>query len=182
MDGAGPNRRVFAGAALAATLAGPVQAATPAPPTPGLDYAFDITVTLAAPVDFGLFAEGRRRFVPITGGRIDGPRLTGEVLTGGGDWQTIGSDGVTDIHAHYALRANDGTTIDIDNPGVRVASPEVIARLTAGEDVDPGLYYFRSTPRFTVRPGPHDWLRKSVFVGYGVRHPNSVALKIFRVL
>ena len=182
MEPVQPNRRVFAAAGLAATLAVPVRAATPVSNPPTLEFVFDVTVTLATPVDFGLFAEGRRRFVPITGGSIDGPRLKGDVLPGGGDWQTIGSDGVTDIHAHYALRASDGTTIDIDNPGVRVAAPEVIARLTAGEDVDPRLYYFRSTPRFTVRPGPHDWLRKSVFVGYGIRHPDRVVLKIFRVL
>ena len=173
------NRRQLAGLALVAG-AGTVAAAA-APSAPLLEEVFQAEVTLGTPVDLGEFADGRRRFVPITGGTVSGPRFSGKVLGGGGDWQTIGADGVTLIHARYAIQAADGTAIGIDNPGVRVATPDIIARLTAGEDLDPSLYYFRTTPSFEVRRGPHDWLRKSVFVGVGIRHPATVVLRVYRV-
>lgn len=150
-------------------------------PPPTLEFAFGARVTLARPQELGTRGGGRSRFVPITGGTISGPKLEGVVLPGGGDWQTIGEDGVTAIHARYLLQAKDGTVIDVDNPGVRVATPEVIARLTAGEDLSPSLYYFRTTPRFEVAAGPHDWLRRHVFVCQGARHPDSVELRFFKV-
>lgn len=180
------NRRKFAVGALAAGTApaGALAAGADArPAVPGLDFVFEAVVTLGPPLEMGEADGGRRRFVPITGGRVSGPRLSGVVLPGGGDRQDIGRDGVTAIRARYLLRAADGAVIGVDNPGVRVASPEVITRLTAGEDLDPALYYFRTTPNFDVEPGgPHDWMRRSVFVCQGVRHPATVALRFFRVL
>ena len=163
------------GSGLASEAAG----AGVTPPT--LSPAFDVTVTLGPPLELGMVAAGRRRFVPITGGTVSGRGLSGIVLPGGGDWQTIGPDGTTEIHARYAMQASDGTAIEIDNPGVRVASPEVIARLTAGEDLDPALYYFRTSPHFSLAAGKHDWLRRRTFVGVGVRHPSTVELRVFEV-
>ena len=123
----------------------------------------------------------RRRFVPITGGTVEGARIHGRVANGGGDWQAIHDDGLTEIGARYTLIHDDGTAIGVFNPGVRVAAPAVIARLTAGEMVDPALYYFRTTPRFDVADGAHGWLRRQVFVGRGIRMPSEVILQIFAV-
>ena len=40
--------------------------------------------------------------------------LSGIVLPGGGDWQTIAADGTTAIPARYAMQASDGTVFEID--------------------------------------------------------------------
>jgi hypothetical protein len=181
-DGRALDRRALAGlAAAAAIIVPPAAKAATTPATPSLSFIFEATVSLGPPQELGATAATRSRFVPITGGAVSGPKLKGTVLPGGGDWQEIGNDGVTLIHARYLIKAQDGTAIAIDNPGVRVASPEIIARLTAGEDLDPALYYFRTTPSFQVAKGPHDWLRRSVFVCQGIRHPQSVALRFFQV-
>ncbi|CAN5222074.1 hypothetical protein BH10PSE3_BH10PSE3_06900 [soil metagenome] len=76
---------------------------------------------------------------------------------------------------------DDGQTVGVINTGVRRASPDVVRRLTAGEVVDPALYYFRATPVFEVGPGPHGWLTESVFLSLGERLPDRVRLKVFRV-
>ena len=60
--------------------------------------------------------------------------------------------------------------------------PEVMARLAAGERVDPASYYFRASPQFEVQPGPHDWLARNVFLCTGKRWPDAVHLDIFKVL
>ncbi|QJU58055.1 DUF3237 domain-containing protein [Sphingomonas sp. AP4-R1] len=155
--------------------------ALPAPPAPGLHYAFTIAVTLADPIEQGIVDGRRKRFVPITGGTVSGPKLEGIVLPGGGDWQTIGADGLTIIDTRYTLKARDGTVIDILNPGVRVASPDVSAKLARGEPVGPDAYYFRTTPRMSVADGPHDWLRRTVFVARGIRNPDTVQIDVFSV-
>lgn len=165
-----------------AALAGAGSAsAEPAAPAPGLEYAFTATVLVAAPVEMGQADGGRKRFIAITGGKVEGPKLTGEVLNAGGDWQVIESTGLARVEAHYFLKASDGTVIEVTNPGVRVASPEVTERLAKGEPVDPSEYYFRTTPSFKVTAGPHEWLRRSAFVARGVRRPDKVLIDFYIV-
>jgi hypothetical protein len=169
---------LWLGAAIAGLTAAGV---AEVPAAPKLTHAFTLHVEVGEPQEQGNIDGRRVRFVPITGGTITGPRLTGTVMAGGGDWQALHGDGLTEVNTRYALKAADGTVIDIVNPGVRVASAEVSARLARGEPVDPALYYFRSTPRFTVGEGPHAWLRRTVFVGHGIRRPRDVEIQVFAV-
>ncbi len=46
--------------------------------------------------------------VPIVGGRVDGPRLSGRVVAAGADYQLLGDDGVSMLEARYVLEADDG--------------------------------------------------------------------------
>ncbi|MDB5439042.1 MAG: hypothetical protein JWM33_1469 [Caulobacteraceae bacterium] len=148
---------------------------------PGLTFAFAAHVQLGPIQEFGVVESVKRRFIPIVGGRFEGPNISGEVLPGGGDWQGIGEGGLTQVLARYSLKAKDGTVIGITNPGVRRGPAEVIAKLAAGEMVDPSLYYFRASPVFEVAPGPHRWLAENTFVCVGKRWPTEVELEIFQV-
>jgi len=169
--------------AIAATATGvapaPDQAAAPAPT---LVFAFSAEVTLAPPIEQGVVDGRRLRFVPITGGRVYGPRLQGSVVSGGGDWQAIGTDGLTEVSARYTLKATDGTVIDVVNTGVRTATAAVTQAIANGETVDPGAYYFRTSPRFTVTAGPHERLRRTMFVARGVRLPDRVVIDFYTIL
>ncbi|HTW85366.1 MAG TPA: DUF3237 domain-containing protein [Candidatus Sulfotelmatobacter sp.] len=149
---------------------------------PTLDFVFEARVSVAEPVDFGDTPRGfRRRIVPITGGTVDGPRLRGRVLPGGGDWQTIRPDGTWELDARYALEAEDGTPITVVNHALRHAPPAVMARLSAGESVPAHEYYFRGTPHFDVAAGPHDWLTRTLFVATGERLRDVVIIRVFAV-
>jgi hypothetical protein len=168
-------------AVCAITLAGAAQAEGPAAPAPSLEYAFTARITLAAPVEQGEVAGGRKRFIAITGGTVDGPKFKGTVLPGGGDWQTILPGGLTRVEAHYFLKAEDGTVVEVTNPGVRVASAAVTEQLAKGEKVDPGAYYFRTTPHFDARAGAAEWLTRSAFVARGIRQPDHVLIDFYVV-
>jgi len=162
-------------------LSGTAAMAGPAASVPVLEYAFTATVAVAAPIEQGQADGGRKRFIPITGGKVEGPLLTGAVLAGGGDWQVIEEGGLTRIEARYFMKAADGTIIEVTNPGVRVAPPDVIDKLARGVEVDPAAYYFRTTPRFSVAAGAFDWMRRAVFVGRGVRKPDRVLIDFYVV-
>jgi hypothetical protein len=166
---------------LAALASCGAASAEPAAPAPGLEYAFTATVYVAAPVEMGQADGGRKRFIAITGGKVEGPKLSGEVLNGSGDWQVIESGGLARVEARYFLKASDGTVIEVTNPGVRVASPEVTERLAKGEMVDPSEYYFRTTPSFKVQAGAFDWMRRNAFVARGVRRPDRVLIDFYLV-
>ena len=148
---------------------------------PELDHVFTAFVDVGVPLDLGAVSTGRRRIIPITGGSVSGPRLNGSVVPGGADWQTIRPDGTADLVARYTLRAEDGTLVSVVNAGLRRGTPEVLARLAAGEAVNASEYYFRAAPVFTVAAGPHEWLMDHLFVATGERRAKQVVITVYRL-
>jgi len=149
---------------------------------PQLDFIFAARVTVDAPLDLGDVAKGGRRIVPITGGDFSGPRIRGEVLPGGADWQILRNDGVAELEARYTLRTDDDVLIYVRNHGLRHGPPEVIAALAAGQPVDPSRYYFRGAAFFETSAARYAWLTKHIIVCTGEREPATVKLKFFQVL
>ena len=149
---------------------------------PMLEFTFEARIKVAAPHELGETPQGRRRVIPILGGTFAGPNVKGEVLPGGADWQILREDGVTDLTARYLLRSADGAVIAVDNHGLRHGPPEVMARLLRGEQVDPALIYFRTTPRFETSSERYRFLNRHIFVGAGERAPEEVVIRVFQVL
>jgi hypothetical protein len=146
-----------------------------------LTHIADLTITVAAPIAIGDTPEGLRRIVPITGGTIKGPRLNGTILQAGADFQLIRPDGYTTLEARYAARLDDGAMLYIVNTGVRFGPPEVMARITRGEPVDPLEVYFRTTPKFETAHPAHQWLTRKLFLATGARHPDRVEIIVYEV-
>jgi len=146
---------------------------------PQPEFIAEVQAEVAAPIVIGAGAAGERRIVPIIGGRVSGPRLEGEILPGGADFQLIRPDGVAEIEARYALRLNDGALVHVVNRGLRHAAPEDVERLLRGEAVPPERVYFRTAPCFETAAPAHAWLRRRLFVGLGERQPAAVIVRIF---
>jgi hypothetical protein len=109
-------------------------------------------ITLAPAQELGEAPLGRRRIIAITGGRFLSERLSGRVLPGGAG-----------------------------NRGYRHGPKEVLARLAAGEPVDPDLYYMRTTPLFETGDARYAWLNRIVCVATGARRAAAVELEVFEV-
>jgi hypothetical protein len=123
-----------------------------------------------------------RRVGLVYGGQFEGERLSGEVLDGGSDWQSVRSDGSTILDVRLNLKTDDGAVIGMTYKGVRRGPPEIIARLDNGEEVDPASYYFRISPMFEVGPGEYDWLNGVLAVGLGHRFADGPVYNIFELL
>ena len=149
-------------------------------PDPVLSFAFEARVTCAPPERIGHGAGEELWFTPIVGGTVDGPRLQGTVVPGGGDWSTKRGD-ATELDARYLLRAADGALIDIVNRGFWVATPEVEARAEAGEPLDPSEYYYRTSPVFRTDAPAHRWLAQTVFVGMARGEGDQVCIRFYAV-
>ena len=153
----------------------------PEPVTPGLERLCRGIVRIGEPLEIGDTPLGRRRIVPITGGRVEGPRFSGEVLPGGADWQIVTRDGTIRLEARYTVRTADDALVYVRNIGVRSGAPEVLARLGRGEPVDPAAYYFRTTPRFETSAPAYAWLNDLVAVASAVKRPDAVILDFYAV-
>jgi hypothetical protein len=146
-----------------------------------LQALFRAEISLAPAQELGDSPLGRRRIIGITGGRFSGSRLSGRVLPGGADWQVIRADGVADLDARYTLETDDGALIYVRNRGYRHGPAEVLQKLSSGENVDPSLYYMRTTPRFETGDARYAWLNRIVCVATGARRAAAVELDVFEV-
>lgn len=132
-------------------------------------------ITPAGPV-------GERRFIPVLGGEFQGERLRGKLLPGGSDCQLLRNDGVFTMDVRVTLECDDGEIILMHGSGLRHGPSDVMARLAAGEEVDPFLYYFREALLFEAPQGKYEWLNRVLAIGTGRRGKNSVVLDAFEVL
>lgn len=151
------------------------------PVEPGLEYAFLIRAEIGETRSGGQSPKGERLHIGITGGTVEGPMLTGTIAPGGSDWPLVRRDGTSEISARYTIIASDGTPVLVCNEGLRVSTPEILARLRAGEAVDPARFYFRSAPVFEAPDGPHGWLNDALFVASLCRDGTDVLVAVYRV-
>jgi len=140
---------------------------------PALVLIAELTAEVGEPITIEGTVNGTRRLIPILGGEVRGPglqgkTLRGKVLPGGADYQTIRSDGVIDLHARYVIQLEDGGLVYVENSGFRHGPPDAV--------------YFCTSARFECAAGPHEWLTKHIFVGQGIRHPDSVEIRFFQVM
>lgn len=148
------------------------------PSAPELEFVVELTVTLR---ELGRRPAGLRRTVPITGGTFKGPALSGQVLPGGADWQIVETDGLTFVDANYVLQTDEGVLIEVRNQGIRHGPADMMERITAGHNLAPSEYYFRTTPTFYPPDGKYEWLRRSVFVASGERYADVVVVRVWAV-
>jgi len=145
------------------------------------DYLCSFVVLVGPTVSLGIGPYGERRSVALLGGWVDGPGLTGRIEPGGHDWQTVRSDGVIDIDAHYGLVLDDGARVEIMSLGMRHAPPDVLARLGRGDAVDPSSYFFRTLIRFETGAARLAHLNRTMAIATGARRPTQVELTLHAI-
>jgi hypothetical protein len=123
-----------------------------------------------------------RRIGVVPGGSFEGERLSGQVLDGGSDWQTVRDDGATTLNARLVLKTTDDALICMSYQGLRHGPREVIERIEKGEVVDPASYYFRTNPLFETAAAQYSWINRIVAVGIGHRRADGPIYSIFEVL
>ena len=80
-----------------------------------------------------------RRIGIITGGSFDGERLSGSIMDGGSDWQTIKADGCVQLDVRLVLRT--------------LSEQEVIVDTGKEAEGDPAGYRFRHAVLRDREPG-----------------------------
>jgi len=143
---------------------------------------FEIRAEISEVQVVGPTPSGNRRFRPVKGGTVSGPRISGEVLPGGGDWLLIRSDGVRSLDVRITFRADDGHLVYASARGLFAISPEAFERIQNGEDVDPAEYYFRTTPMFETSSEKYAWLNRVVAVSVGQFTAAAVLQTVYAVL
>lgn len=124
---------------------------------------------------------GKRSFIPVTGGSFCGDRLSGMVQSGGSDFQLLRQDGVAELDVRVTLLTDDDVTIQLKGHGIRHTTPEVLARIMSGADVDASEYYFREALFFEAPVGKYEWLNRIVAIAKGGRLKSEVFIDAYEV-
>src|SRR4030095_15705722 len=123
-----------------------------------------------------------RRIGESAGGRFEGERLRGKILSGGSDWQSLRADGATTLNVRLVMQADDGDLVAMTYLGVRHGPKEVLERIARGENVNPSEYYMRATPYYETASEKYYWLNRVVSVAYGHRVAGGAIYQVFEIL
>ncbi|PKP82669.1 MAG: DUF3237 domain-containing protein [Alphaproteobacteria bacterium HGW-Alphaproteobacteria-18] len=128
---------------------------------------------------------GRRMIAVLTGGLVEGDRLRGRVVPGGGDWATIDDQETLRLDARVTIETHDGALIYVSYRGVlRPMSKvrEFSLRGGPATEEERAQVYFRTTPIFETGDERYAWLNNIVAVGLGESIGGAVRYNVFEVL
>lgn len=148
-------------------------------------YLFDIVIDLEPRLDFGGGPLGQRVLFGARGGSFNGPRLHGDVLSGGGDWALFRRDGTMVLDVRLTLRTHDDALVLMTYGGRWVVPPDLrdaISDPARRHEVDPDRYYFRTTPLFETGAEPYAWLNDLVCVASGYLLEGGVGYRVCQVV
>lgn len=128
---------------------------------------------------------GRRMIAALTGGEVEGERLSGRVMPGGGDWATIDDNDTLRLDARITIETHDGALIFVSYRGV--LRPLTVAHKHARNggpknDAEHAEVYFRTTPMFETGDERYKWLNDIVTVGVGATVGGAVRYEVFELL
>lgn len=141
-----------------------------------------LTAVLEPPHRLGATPAGERKCVPVSGGSIEGTRLSGRILSGGSDWAVINAAGILELDVRLVIETVDGALINCRYTGMRHAPARIMEKLAAGEAVSWRDMYFRIAPRFETADPRYDWLNRILAIGIGERLEDGPRYHIHEVL
>lgn len=128
----------------------------------GQPAAFRLDVQVEAPLPLDDASGGPVRLVRITGGTVSGG-VSGVILPGGTDWQSLRDDGAIEIEARYLLQLDDGTRVELQSRGLRGA----------------GAAGFWSSIWLRSTGAAHQALNQTQYLGWGRKLDQGVVIEAY---
>lgn len=157
---------------------------TQAPLETGLrtEHLFDYTAVLKPPVPVGPTPHGTRLFYEVGEGRITGPALCGELLSGGGDWALVDAEGWTRVDVRGQARTDDGAVLYFAYRGLIEPTEAVLSAMRSGGETSFEDQYWRVSIEVETGDPRYRWLSRSALVGRGrICEGPGVVYQVFRV-
>ncbi|MBX3276728.1 MAG: DUF3237 domain-containing protein [Acidobacteria bacterium] len=131
-----------------------------------LEYLFSYTADLEKiPEVIGQTPDGILINFYVTGGTISGPKLSGTLTHGGGDWYTLREDGVGISNVRATFQTDDGALIYTDYIGIMDLGPDGAANFAKGQVAN--IVPLKTTPRYHTAHPQYAWLNRLQCLGVG---------------
>ena len=133
----------------------------------------ELLFTLFAPLDAGESIDRSLTIsnVRASGGWVKGPKISGRLISPGGDWSRILASGVLRLDVRLTIRTDDGALIYMSYNGVERDAPSTAKKIDRGEllkaqDVKVWLV----APTFETSAPAYDWLNETQAIGRMVEY------------
>lgn len=129
---------------------------------------------------------GDRSTVIFKGGRFEGPKLRGEILPGGGDWEIVrdhdGDMQTAHLDTRYNLLTHDGATIYLQTTGTRTGKKEILSKLGDDKNIGPTEYRMRLNMKMETGDERYSWVNQGVFVASSGRSGDQVIYDAYQLV
>ncbi|MBE7200257.1 MAG: DUF3237 domain-containing protein [Parafilimonas terrae] len=136
-----------------------------------LTHAFTCRVTCGEVFEIGAGPLGERRCYTMTGGCIEGDRLSGDLVGPGSDWMITEPDGLMRMDVRLLLRTDDGALVALRYFGPAQSSDAMRRALAANEPTGFADQAIRTHWLLETGDPRHAWVNRTVFVGEGRVRP-----------
>ena len=148
----------------------------------GIELEFEFHAKVEPPVAIGPGPHGMRMFFETVEGEVVGERISGRVLTGGGDWFVIGPDGWGRLDARAQFETSDGAVIYASYTGHVEMNEVVQGAVGTGGGTEFEDQYMRAAVALETGDPRYAWVNHSVFIYEGRFGADSgVNARIYRV-
>jgi hypothetical protein len=132
-----------------------------------LAHEFMLRARLEPAVQFGAGLLGERVFFHAVEGSVEGERLRGTLLPGGGDWLIAHPSGWGVLDVRTQVRTDDGALIYVQYHGLVEMNATFMAVFAIGAQTRFEDQYFRTALRLETGDARYAWVNHSLFVGEG---------------
>ena len=138
-----------------------------------LEHAFTYRTSVTGPEVVGDGPYGMRHYYEMSDGVLDGDRLSGRTIGGGGDWMLVGEDGFLRMDVRLQVRTADGAVVGIRYFGPAEANPTLRAAIAANGSTRFGDQRIRTHWVLEAGDPRYAWVNRSIFVGEGRVAPDT---------
>ncbi|MGW4065500.1 DUF3237 domain-containing protein [Amycolatopsis sp. NPDC004747] len=124
---------------------------------------------------------GTRMTAVVERGTVEGQRLRGEFLPGGGDWILVDADRVARLDVRATMRTHDGALVHVTVTGRASLPAEAAGRLLAGETIGHQDGYVRTAPLFETGADAYSWLNSTVTIAVNELSMRHVGYRVYEV-
>ena len=137
---------------------------------------------LRPPLVIGDGPFGSRMYFDVIEGKVEGERIRGRFVGGGGDWLLAGADGFGRLDVRAQIETDDGAFVYLQYHGVVEMNDTMQAAMGSAVSTEFADQYFRTAPRFETGDPRYAWLNQSVFVAEGRLYPGfGVEYRVYRL-
>jgi hypothetical protein len=148
---------------------------------PKFEHLYDMHADLEAPQVIGAGPMGVRQIFIVKGGTVEGPKVRGTVLPGGGDWATMRTDGAVQLDVRATVKTDDGAMIYATYSGLIHGPQDRLAAAMMGQEVSLEEYYFFANPMFQTGSEQYAWLNRLLAIGRGRVVAGGVEYRVWGV-
>lgn len=142
---------------------------------------FTLRATFGESYQVGGGPAGSRAVVTLTGGTVEGERISGTLVGPGADWAILRGDGYAQIDVRTQIRTADGADLFLQYQGLLELNDVATKALFGDGETAFGDNYWFTSMRMEAGAERYAWVNRTMFVGQGRALSDGIEYEVYRL-